>query len=310
MKLGIVVPCYNEEAVIDHTVVRLLQLLDALVEKGKVATDSRLYCVDDGSKDATWEKIERLHQTDPRVCGVKLAGNRGHQNALLAGLFTAEGDALVSIDADLQDDIGVIEEMVDARHDGAEIVYGVRRERPSDSPFKKHTASLFYKLMALLGASVVYNHADYRLLSRRAVEALKKFREVNLFLRGMVPLIGLTSAVVYYDRAERFAGESKYPLRKMISFALDGITSFSIVPLRIISFIGFSIFFLTLILSAWALGVKLFGNSAVPGWTSTVLPVYFIGGIQILCLGVMGEYLGKIYREVKARPRYLIEKTL
>jgi len=310
MRLGIVVPCYNEEDVLDETVTRLLALLARLVQARKVAEDSAIWLVDDGSRDRTWPMIARWADRDSRVAGVKLSRNQGHQNALLAGLFTAEGDALVSVDADLQDDLAAIEHMVDEFRGGSDVVYGVRRTRSSDSAFKRGTAQAFYRLMSILGAESIHNHADFRLMSRRAVESLKDFREVNLFLRGIVPLIGLPSAIVHYDRHERFAGESKYPLRRMLSLAWNAITSFSVVPLRAITVLGFVVFVATLVLGFWVIGVRLFTESAVPGWASTVLPIYFIGGIQILCLGIIGEYLGKIYREVKSRPRYFIEKRV
>jgi len=310
LKLAVVVPCYNEQEVLNETAARMLALLDDLISKNKIARDSKIYFVDDGSTDNTWSIIETLCKNNRAFAAIKLSRNRGHQNALLAGLFTAQGDALVSIDADLQDDICVIEEMVDAFLDGADVVYGVRKSRKSDSFFKRVTAQSFYKIISFLGAESIYNHADYRLLSKRAVEALKQFEEVNLFLRGMVPLIGYNSRIVYYDRQERFAGTSKYPLRRMIALALDAITSFSVVPLRIITVLGFLTFIGTFAIGAWVFWVKYFTDTAVPGWASTVLPMYFLGGIQILCLGVLGEYMGKIYREVKHRPRYIISETI
>ncbi|MGD0434690.1 MAG: glycosyltransferase family 2 protein [Acetobacteraceae bacterium] len=308
--LAIVIPCYNEEDVLPETRRQTVILIRGLVEAGKISRDSTIYFVDDGSRDRTWPLIEQFSIEGPHVAGIKLSRNRGHQNALLAGLFTAEGDAVVSIDADLQDDICAITEMVDRFLAGAEIVYGVRRMRDSDSPFKRVTAELFYRLIDALGAESIHNHADYRLMSRRAVETLKQYREVNIYLRGIVPLLGFRSAIVHYDRAQRFAGKSKYPLRKMVALALEAVTSFSVVPLRLITLIGFLVFVGTTIVSLWALWVRLFSNSAVPGWTSIVLPVYFLGGIQIFCIGMLGEYLGKAYAEVKARPRYLIEKTV
>lgn len=310
MVLSIVVPCYNEEEVLNETASRLLALCERLQEAGKVSAQSRIYFVDDGSRDRTWEIIETLSGTHTPIHGIKLSRNRGHQNALLAGLFTAEGDALVSIDADLQDDVDVIEAMVDAHAEGSEIVYGVRKERKTDTAFKRATAEGFYKIMHLMGVEVVFNHADYRLMSRRAIEELKQYKEVNLFLRAMVPLIGFKSSSVYYDRAERFAGESKYPLKKMLSFAWDGVTSFSVMPLRMISALGFIIFVVALVMSAWVLGTKLFTEEAIPGWASTVLPIYFIGGIQVLSIGIVGEYIGKMYMETKGRPRFIIERTV
>lgn len=306
-RLAIVMPCYNEEEVLPETCKRMTALLERLQSAGKVDQSSRLYFVDDGSSDQTWSLVESFCEQGLPVVGIKLSRNQGHQNALLAGLFTAEGDVIVSIDADLQDDIDVIEEMVDRYQDGCDVVYGVRKRRKTDSFFKRFTAETFYRVIALLGANTVFNHADYRLMSRRAIEALKDFREVNLFLRGIVPLIGFQSAIVYYDRAERFAGESKYPLRKMIALALDAVTSFSVFPLRLITLLGFLVFAFTAVMSGYVLWIRLFSDIAVPGWASTLLPVYFLGGVQILCLGVIGEYLGKLYRETKDRPRYIIE---
>jgi len=310
MQLSIVVPCYNEEEVLAESSKQLLALLEKLVEKKEIDESSSIYFVDDGSKDRTWEIISKLSQDNTQIKGIKLSRNKGHQNALIAGLYSAKGDALVSIDADLQDDVSVIEQMVEKFKDGSDVVYGVRSKRDNDSWFKRFSAEGFYKLMALMGVDIVFNHADYRLMSRRVVEHLKSYEEVNLFLRAMVPLIGFNSDVVEYERSERFAGESKYPLRKMLSFAWDGITSFSVTPLRLISLIGATIFVISLFISIWALGVKIFGSSAVPGWASTVLPIYFIGGIQLLSLGVIGEYVGKIYSETKKRPKFIIEKEL
>ena len=308
MKLGIVVPCYNEQDVLRETSVRLLAVLDRLTAAGKIDAASRIFFID-GSRDRTWPLIEALGAEDARIGGIKLSRNRGHQNALLAGLFTAGGDALVSIDADLQDDVDVIEQMVDEHLGGADVVYGARRRRDTDTAFKRMTAKLFYRVMRLLGGELIDNHADFRFMSRRAIEALKDFKEVNLVLRGLVPLIGFPSAIVYYDRVERAAGYSKYPLRRMISLALEGITSFSVGPLRLISVIGTIVFALSMLMSGYIVAVKLFSGRAIPGWASTVLPVYLLGGIQILCIGVIGEYIGKIYKEAKARPRYIIEKS-
>lgn len=310
MKLGIVIPCYNEQEVLKETCDRLLALLDRMSNKQKISADSKIYCVDDGSKDKTWELINSLASTNKQIAGIKLSRNFGHQNALLAGVFTVNEDAIVSIDADLQDDITVIEDMVDQHLSGIDIVYGVRNCRKTDTRFKRWTGEAFYRLMKVLGVDIVFNHADYRLLSRQAIDALKEFREVNLFLRGIVPLIGFSSSNVYYERVERFAGESKYPLMKMISFALEGITSFSVTPLRIITAIGIIVFLLSLAMTAYILSVKLLSGGAVPGWASTVLPVYLLGGIQIFCIGIIGEYLGKIYKETKARPRYIMEKVI
>jgi len=310
IRLSIVVPCYNEEEVLRETASRLLKLMDGLESRQRIAASSELVFIDDGSRDRTWPLIEELAGRHDRIRGVKLSRNRGHQNALLAGLHYSSGEAIVSIDADLQDDLGAIERMIDRHLEGADVVYGVRSKREQDTWFKRATAEAFYRMMSWLGAESIHNHADFRLLSRRALEALRGYDEVNLFLRGLVPLLGFRSEIVEYERRERFAGISKYPLGKMIAFALEGITSFSVVPLRIITFIGFTVFGLTVLISAWVLWVRLFTNQAVPGWASTVLPLYFIGGVQILCMGVIGEYLGKIYQEVKRRPRYIIEKLV
>jgi glycosyltransferase involved in cell wall biosynthesis len=296
--------------VLPETARRLAALIEGLVRDGRIAPTSKICFVDDGSRDGTWALIEQLGRDNPLVAGIKLSRNRGHQNALLAGLFTAEGDVLVSIDADLQDDIDVIPEMLAEYSRGMDIVYGVRKGRLADRAFKRYTAHAFYRLMRMLGAESVFNHADFRLMSRRAVEALKQFREVNLFLRGLVPLVGFPSAIVTYVRAERFAGVSKYPLRRMVGLALDAITSFSVVPLRLITLTGFILFALSAVMVVWSLWVRLFTNHAVPGWTSTILPIYLLGGVQILCIGVIGEYLGKVYQETKARPRYIIEKMI
>lgn len=308
--LAVVVPCYNEEQVLPETASRLDELLLRMATNGLISSTSRVYLVDDGSRDRTWTIVEDLSRKNSRFAGVKLSRNRGHQNALVAGLFTAAGDVIVSVDADLQDDINVIEQMINEFKQGADIVYGVREQRLTDTFFKRVTAEAFYGLMRGLGAETVPNHADFRLMSRRAIESLKEFSEVNLFLRGIVPLIGYRSSTVHYNRTERFAGESKYPLRKMIEFALDAITSFSVVPLRIITGIGFVVFAVTILTSMWILWVKFGTGDAIPGWASTVLPMLFLGGVQILCLGVMGEYLGKIYSETKARPRYFIERIV
>ena len=309
--LYLVIPCYNEEAVIEHTVEELTPILEDLRQKAKIAFESRILLVDDGSRDATWEKIEALHQVNPFVCGLKLAHNRGHQNALMAGLMEARRycDCAVSMDADLQDDIHALEEFVDKFNEGTDIVYGVRNKRDSDTFFKRTTALGFYKVMRLLGVETVYNHADYRLMSRRALDALSEYKEVNLFLRGIVPLIGYSTDYVYYDRSERYAGESKYPLRKMLSFAMDGITSFSVRPLRMISVAGILIGCLSVLGLLYALISKLCGV-AVSGWTAIVCSIWLLGGIQLFCTGVVGEYIGKIYSEVKARPRYRIETFL
>lgn len=305
--LSIVVPCFNEEAVLAHTCRRLAQLRERLLAAGRIAPASELVFVDDGSRDATWNMIDGWVRAGAPVVGVKLSRNCGHQNALLAGLTAAGGDAVVTIDADLQDDESAIERMLDAFQEGNEVVYGVRAGRSSDSWFKRTTARSFYRAMALLGIQTVYDHADYRLLSRRAVAYLARFNEANLFLRGIVPLLGLRSAIVRYDRRERLAGESKYPLKKMLEFAWDGVTSFSTAPLRAIAMLGFALSLLCLLLALWVLGVRLLTASAIPGWASTILPIYFLGGVQLLGVGVLGEYVGKIYMEVKRRPRFLVE---
>lgn len=309
-RLALVVPCFNEQEVLPETCNRLEQLLAHLVREGKIEGGSRIYFVDDGSKDSTWPLIEQMVEQGRPVVGVKLSRNRGHQNALIAGLFSADGDIIVSVDADLQDDLEAVSRMLAENRRGAEVVYGVRRSRASDTWFKRTTAQAFYRLIALMGAQTVYNHADYRLLGRRAIEALKEYREVNLFLRGIVPLIGFRSAIVEYDRYPRFAGQSKYPLRKMLALSLDAITSFSVLPLRVISLIGIFVSGGSLAVSTWALWAALFTDRVLPGWASTVLPIYFLGGVQLLALGVIGEYVGKMYLEVKSRPRYMIESVV
>jgi polyisoprenyl-phosphate glycosyltransferase len=309
-RLSIVAPCYNEEAVLPETIRRLSALLDRLAGAGKIdPAESGVWFVDDGSHDATWALIEQARERDARMHGVKLSRNCGHQAALLAGLHSVPGDAIISIDADLQDDVGAIEAMLERFVAGDDIVYGVRNDRRSDSLFKRATAVSYYRLLAWMGVEVTFNHADYRLMSRRVVDCLQRFQEVNLFLRAIVPTLGFRSSTVTYRRAERFAGESKYPLSKMLKLAFDGITSFSAFPLHLITMIGMAVFVGSMILGVWALGVRAFGNS-FPGWASTVVPMYFLGGVQLLCTGVIGEYLSKIYLEVKARPRYFIEKML
>jgi polyisoprenyl-phosphate glycosyltransferase len=309
-RLTIVVPCYDEEEALPETALRLTVLLERLRKDGRIAVNSRIVFVDDGSRDRTWQLIEALSREDGRIGGIKLSRNRGHQNALLAGLFTADGDVLVSVDADLQDDIEIIEDMLKQHAQGAHVVYGVRDDRASDGVFKRASAQGFYRMIRALGVESVYNHADFRLLSRRAVDALKDFGEVNLFLRGIVPLLGFKSSVVYYARTERVAGVSKYPLHKMLALALDAVTSFSVVPLRMISVLGVLVFLFSAGMGVWTLWVRLFTERAVPGWTSTLLPIYALGGLQILCVGILGEYMGKVYQETKRRPRYIIEKVL
>jgi glycosyltransferase involved in cell wall biosynthesis len=309
-RLAIVVPCYDEEAVLPETCARMRALLERLEGAGKIAAESRVYFVDDGSRDGTWRLIARFVGEGLPVVGIKLSRNRGHQNALLAGLLLCEGDAVVSIDADLQDDVDAIERMLDHYHEGCDVVYGVRAERDTDTLFKRFSAEAFYRILSALGAQTVFNHADYRLMSRRAVDALRGFREVNLYLRGLVPLIGFRSAVVEYERSSRFGGESKYPLRRMLALALDATTSFSVVPLRFISLLGILVFLGAMGVTGWALWVSLVAGKAIPGWASVVLPMYFLGGVQLLALGAIGEYLGKLYVEAKSRPRYFVEQII
>ena len=306
-KIYLVVPCYNEEEVLPETTRRLTEKLEEMIASGRASADSRILYVDDGSADRTWEIISRQHEENPMVLGLKLAHNRGHQNALLAGLMAAkdEADCAVSMDADLQDDVDALDEFADKFAQGCDIVYGVRNKRDTDTFFKRASALAFYRLMQILGVDMVYNHADYRLMSRRALDALSEYREVNLFLRGLVPLIGYRCDYVYYDRHERFAGESKYPLKKMISFAIDGITSFSVKPLKIISNLGLIVSALSVLGLLYALISWATGN-VVAGWTATVSSIWLLGGLQMLCLGVVGGYIRKIYSEVKARPRFRI----
>ncbi len=311
-RLAIVVPCYNEEEVLKIASQTLRDVLEDLIRKEKIARDSFLLFVNDGSKDHTWELIEEEHQAHPeRVRGVKLAGNVGHQFALTAGLLTAMemSDVTISIDADLQDDVAVIEEMIDKFHAGNDIVYGVRKERKTDTFFKRTTAQAFYKLMALMGVKTIYNHADFRLMSKRAVEQFSKYGETNLFLRGMMPLIGYQTDCVYYDRKERVAGESKYPLKKMLALAFNGISSFSVKPISMILGLGVFIIICSLLAAVYAL-ISYFTGHVVQGWTSLILSIWFLGGLQLLAIGLVGQYIGKIYMEVKHRPRYNIEKVL
>lgn len=311
-KLAIVVPCYNEEEVLKIASEALRGVLDDLVNKGKIAKDSFILFVNDGSKDRTWALIEEEHAAHPvQVCGVNLAGNVGHQFALTAGLITAKdmSDVTVSIDADLQDDVAVIEEMIDKFHAGNDIVYGVRKERKTDTFFKRTTAQGFYKVMDMMGVKTVYNHADFRLMSQRAVEQFSQYKESNLFLRGMMPLIGYQTDCVYYDRKERVAGESKYPLKKMLALAFNGISSFSVKPITLILGVGLFIVFMCVLAAIYALVSYAMGN-VVPGWTSLILSIWFLGGLQLLAIGLVGQYIGKVYIEVKQRPRYNIEKVL
>ena len=306
--LWIVIPCYNEEEVLPVTAPLFLQRIKEMAAAGKISDKSRVLFVNDGSKDNTWNMIKDLHKKNEIFQGINLSKNMGHQNALLAGLMTAKDlcDAAISLDADLQDDINAIDGMVDKFIDGCDVVYGVRSKRATDTFFKKFTAESFYKLMNSMGANTVYNHADYRLMSRRALMALAEFGEVNLFLRGIVPMVGFKSDVVYYERAERFAGESKYPLKKMLSFAIEGITSLSTKPIKIITGLGFFIFFVSIVVLIYSL-VRHFTGQTIPGWTTTVLSVWAIGGLIMISLGVIGEYIGKIYLETKNRPRFIIE---
>jgi len=307
--ISIVVPCYNEETVLPSTIGNLQSYLQNLVQQGKVTAESSVVFVDDGSRDDTWGLIEEASRSSPQIEGIKLSRNRGHQNALLAGLLTAGGDAVVSIDADLQDDPAVIEMMIDLFEQGKEIVYGVRSSRRNDTWFKRTAAGLFYRLAKWGSPDMVADHADFRLMSRRAIEELRRFPEVNLYLRGMVTLIGFPTATVTYERGEREGGDTKYPLKKMVSFAFDGISSFSAWPLRAITLIGLLTFAGCLVITAWAIYIRFFTERAIPGWASTVLPIYTIGAIQILCIGVVGEYLAKVYGEVKGRPRFIVEKV-
>ena len=305
--LFIVIPCYNEQEVLPITAPLFRQEIATLVDKQKISPDSKVLFVNDGSRDSTWEIICNLAKQDPVFRGVSQSRNRGHQNAVLAGLMEAKNqcDITITIDCDGQDDITVMEEMVDAYMEGNDIVYGARAQRKTDTFFKRFTAQSFYKLLNLMGVEVVYNHADYRLVSRRALEAFAEFEEVNLFLRGMFPLVGFKNTVVYYDRSERLAGESHYPLRKMLALAMDGITSLSVKPIRMISVMGFLVSMLSAIGVIWSVVQFLLG-STVSGWASTVCIVCFVSGVQLLSLGVVGEYIGKIYTEVKHRPRYII----
>jgi glycosyltransferase involved in cell wall biosynthesis len=306
--LSIVVPCYNEQEVLPETAKRLLVLIEHLQAQGKIGGDSHVVFVDDGSRDKTWSIIEDLTAAHSAIRGIKLSINRGHQIALLAGLFSAIGDIVVSVDADLQDDLAAIEHMVDAHKAGADVVYGVRNRRDSDTMFKRFSAEGYYRLLKFMDVEIVFNHADYRLLSRRVIEALKQFGETNVFLRGIIPQLGFPSSIVYYDRAERFAGESKYPFGKMLAFAWEGITSFSAAPLRLITSLGVLISLCSFAVTLWAVWIRLFTDTAVPGWASTVLPIYLIGGVQLLCIGIIGQYLAKVYLETKRRPHFFIEK--
>lgn len=310
-RLAIVVPCYNEEEMIPLTTKELTGVLSDLITKQKIAQDSYILYVDDGSKDSTWELIRKFHEEEKKVFGLKLAGNVGHQNALTAGMLNAmeHADIMISIDADLQDDTAVMEEMVDKFHEGKDIVYGVRNDRKKDSFFKRTTAQMFYKVMAAFGVKTVYNHADYRLMSKRALQEFSKYQEINLYLRGVMPLIGYETDCVYYERKERVAGESKYPLKKMLALAWNGITSFSVKPIDFITALGGFLIFLCVIAAVYAL-VSYCNGHTVPGWTSLILSIWFLGGMQLVAIGMIGQYIGKIYIEVKHRPRYNVETYL
>jgi glycosyltransferase involved in cell wall biosynthesis len=309
--LYIIIPCYNEEEIIDQSFEELVEVYKKLWKKEMICQESRIVFIDDGSSDSTWNKIVALKEKSNTVKALKLAKNAGHQNAILAGLlnYKDQADCCITIDADLQDDIGIIEAMVKKYQEGNEIVYGVRNKRVTDTFFKKQTALTFYKLMKLMGVNIIFNHADYRLASGKALNELAKFKEVNLFLRSMFPLLGFKTTQVYYDRLKRIGGSTKFSFTKMLSFSLDGITSFSIVPLRLITFLGLSIFLMSLLFIVYAIYSYLVLNTT-KGWASTTLPIYFLGGIQLFCVGIIGEYLGKIYSEVKQRPRYIIEKQI
>ena len=310
-KLYIVIPCYNEEEVLDKTKTELKKKMNTLIQNKKIDKQSKVIFVNDGSKDKTWDLIQQFYQEDKLFGGINLSRNRGHQNALLAGLLTVKDDAdiVISMDADLQDDIDAIDLMIEKRKEGADVVYGVRNSRKKDSFFKRTTAQGFYRVMKMLGVDVIYNHADYRLTSRRVLDSLKDYREVNLFLRGIFPLIGFKSDIVYYERKERFAGKSKYPLKKMLNFAWDGITSFSVKPIRLVLNVGVIILFLSFLMILYSVIQKVLGNT-VDGWTFIVCSLWLLGGIQMLSLGIIGEYIGKIYSETKARPRYLVTDYL
>jgi glycosyltransferase involved in cell wall biosynthesis len=308
-RLSIVVPCFNEESVLPETASRLKVLLSRLVADNRVAASSEIYFVDDGSKDSTWPLIEQLAVENPLFKGIKLSRNFGHQIAVLAGLMTVPGDAVITVDADLQDDLAAIESMLEAYSAGCEIVYGVRNLRKRDKFFKRFSAEMYYRCLSMLGVEIVFNHADYRLMGRKAISALSQYDEVNLFLRGLIPQLGFKTDTVYYERRERFAGESKYPFGKMLALAWNGITSFSAAPLRFITGIGFFIALVSFVLAVWAICIRLFGHTAVPGWASSVVPLYLMGGLQLFAIGLLGEYLAKTYLETKRRPRFFIEKT-
>jgi len=312
IKLGIVIPCYNEEETLPETSKRLTMLFEKMIVSGSIDKKSFICYVDDGSNDNTWEQIEKVQRESTYFKGIKLSRNFGHQNALLAGLmqFKNDADALVSMDADLQDDITLIKDFVKKYEEGYDVVYGVREDRSTDSKFKRNTAAFFYKLQHFMGIEIIQNHADYRLLSKKSLTALAEFKEINLFLRGIVPMLGFRSCSVYYTRAERFAGETKYPFKKMFLFALDGITSFSIIPLRLITVIGFFLFLLSLLGIVWVIFEKFVLGNAIRGWASTMVSIYFIGGIQVMGLGIIGEYVGRSFQQGKNRPQYIVDKEI
>lgn len=310
-KLYLAIPCYNEEEVLHDSAEKLLRKFNSMMAEKKITSDSRIVFIDDGSKDQTWRIIENLHMNNPIFQGIKLSRNRGHQNALLCGLMTLKdkADAVISIDADLQDDINTFDEMVAKFEDGCDVVYGVRSKRETDTFFKRFTAEGFYKILHRMGAKVVFNHADFRLMSKRALEAFSLYKETNIFLRGMVPLIGFKSEIVTYERSERLAGESKYPLKKMLALAWEGITSLSIQPIRIITWAGLIIFLISLMMVIYSL-ISFFTGAAVNGWASTLCSIWALGGLQLLAIGIIGEYIGKIYLETKRRPRFIVEKYI
>ena len=310
--LYIIVPCYNEEAVLPETSLRLRDKLLRMISLDLAGKSSRILFVDDGSNDKTWEIIENLHASDPLYSGIKLSRNRGHQNALMAGLMTAiqHADVTISMDSDLQDDIECLDEFMHQYYNGCDIVYGIRGNRDKDTKFKRFSAQAFYRLLKMFDVNIVFNHADYRLMSKRSMEGLASFREVNLFLRGVVPLIGYKSGTVTYSRGERFAGESKYPLKKMLTFAWDGISSFSVQPMRMITVLGFLVFFISLGFMLYSFVMAILPGRTVPGWSTLMISIWLLGGLQLLALGIIGEYIGKIYSEIKGRPKYIIETTL
>ncbi len=312
MKLGIVIPCYNEEEVLAETKKHIEKLINKMIEENEISKDSFICFVDDGSKDKTWDIIEEFSKNSPNFKGIKLSRNFGHQNALIAGLMQLKDsvDALISMDADLQDDISVIKQFVAKYKEGYEVVYGVREDRSKDTTFKRATAEAFYKFQDFMGIESISNHADYRLLSKKALNALAEFKEINLFIRGVIPLIGFRSCSVYYARGDRFAGESKYPFKKMLFFALDGIASFSIVPLRIITVIGFFIFLFSLFIILWILCEKFLLGSTIQGWSSVMISIYLMGGIQVMSIGIIGEYIGRVFQQSKGRPRYIIDREI